>query len=127
MPTPRRRASTPDTSGCGVPGLAVAHHAALVEGHQAGERAHQGRLAGAVGPDHRQHVAAFRAHPYVERVRGSSYDHVRVEEGGAHTRTVPCAATSNHRSRSSASTATETSIRITLITSAASGSDCSAT
>ena len=102
-------------------------HVALVEGYDAGQRPHQGGLAGAVRADDGDHVARLRRQAYVDRVPGTTYDHVGVEVGTAHARTGPRTAWSNHRSRSSASTATETSIRITLSTRAASWSVWSAT
>ena len=110
-----------------VPGLAVADDPALVERHEPGERPQQrglarrrwGRCTATTSPRSARQV-------YVERVRGPADDHVR-RRGRRHARTGPCTAWSNHRSRSRASTATETSIRITLSTSAASWSLCSAT
>ncbi len=98
---------------------------AVVERHQAGERPHQGGLAGAVRPDDRDHVAGLGTQADVDRVPGPADHDVGVER--AHRALPPCSARSNQRSRISASAATETTIRITLSTTAASWSVCSAT
>ena len=94
----------------------------VVERHDPGERPHEGGLAGAVGADHGDHVAALGG-AGVRRACARAGGRRRARRGRALTGApAPWTAWSNQRSRSRASTATETSIRITLSTSAASWS-----
>ena len=126
MPT-RRRLRLARIRRLGVPGLAVARPPGpSSSGTHARQRAHQGRLAGAVGPDHGHHVPALRGQR-ARRGCARAGGRRRARRGTVSRPHVPV-----RRRRTSAPGAgraprRETTSRITPSTTAASGSACSAT